>query len=282
MRPDAAVAARRCRGARRDELAGRRVEVDGPERPALVGGRVERVLLEGQERPRHGPALALPAEQVGVRHQGAVEVHEVELRAPVHLLDRAGLDAGLLRRAQEEREPAVLRRVPVRAGEEHAVRDDLGVARPDLGAVDAPLVAVADGRGPRSGEVGPGVRLGQHLARGLTAVRHAAQEAVALLIGAVAEQHRGQQRGTDARRRTERPDGAALGAHELGDRDRQPLAAPALRPRRIAPPAVVHQPEPRADRQRPDPTTPGTRLVLRQRSDPHPSRSPRPADCVLR
>ena len=55
------------------------VEVDGSERPALVGRRVERVLLVREERARHGPALALAAEQVGVGDDGAVEVHEVEL-----------------------------------------------------------------------------------------------------------------------------------------------------------------------------------------------------------
>src|SRR5262249_6078343 len=94
-----------------------------------------------------------------------------------------------------------------------------------------------------------GVRLRQHLARRLAAVGHAAQEAVALLVVAVAEQHRGQQRRADAGRRPEGADGAALGAHELGDRHRQALAAPALGPRRVPPPAVVHQAEPLADGQ---------------------------------
>ena len=175
--------------------------LDRAEGPAFVRSRVERVLLVGEEGPRHRPTFTLAAQEVTVGHDRAVEVDEIEFGAAVHLPDRVRLDAGLLRRAEEERQSSVLGHFPVRAGQHHAVRDDQRAARPDLRAGDPPLVAVADGRRAGGGEVRSGVRFGEHLARRLAAVGHAPEEAVALLVVAVTEQHRREERRADPRRR---------------------------------------------------------------------------------
>ena len=54
---------------------------------------------------------------------------------------------GSVHRADEVRDPLVLRRVGVGPGEQDPEAGDVGVARPDLLAVDDPLVAVAHGAG---------------------------------------------------------------------------------------------------------------------------------------
>ena len=57
--------------------------------------------------------------------------------------------------------------VGVGAGEQHAEVGDLAAGRPDLLAVDDPLVAVLDRLGREAGEVGAGAGLAEQLAPGL-------------------------------------------------------------------------------------------------------------------
>ena len=73
--------------------------------------------------------------------------HLAELvRDAVDHAQRTLLDAGLVHRHRERRQPLVLRHVGIGAREEEAPVGDVGVAGPDLVAVDHVLVAVA-GRG---------------------------------------------------------------------------------------------------------------------------------------
>ena len=98
--------------------------------------------LEPEHRERDLPAVVdVTDDEVGVGAR-AVEEHLAELGRAREIADRSYLDAGLVHRHQEHREAAVLRRVGVGATQ-HV--DPVGVVaerRPDLLAVDDPLVAV--------------------------------------------------------------------------------------------------------------------------------------------
>ena len=63
----------------------------------------------------------------------------------------------------EHRQAAVLRHVPVGAGQAQAPVGPPGAGGPDLGAVEHPLVAVAHRRGEGAGDVGAAARLGEEL-----------------------------------------------------------------------------------------------------------------------
>src|SRR5581483_4225339 len=79
----------------------------------------------------------------------------------------------------------VLRRIGVRAGEHMDPVGVLGVARPDLLAVDDEVVAVGHGAGLQAGEVGAGARLGEALAPEHVGACDRRQEALLLLLVAV-------------------------------------------------------------------------------------------------
>ena len=116
----------------------------------------------------------------------AVEQHLAELvRDAVDHAQRALLDAGLVHRHRERGQALVLRHVGVGAREQEAPVGDVGVARPDLVAVDHVLVAVARrGRAQRR-EVGAGVGLAEALAPALAPADQAGQEAVLDRLAAV-------------------------------------------------------------------------------------------------
>ena len=127
-------------------------------------GRGRRAALEAERGHGDLPPVVHAADDVLLRAAGVVEEHLVELGRAVGLHDRAHLDAGLLHRHEEVRDALVLRRVRVGAGEQEDVVGVLRLGRPDLLAVDHPLVAVEHGLGLQRREVGAGVRLAEALA----------------------------------------------------------------------------------------------------------------------
>ena len=82
---------------------------------------------------------------------------------------------GRVHRADEVGDAHVLGRRRVGAGQQDAPAGDVGVAGPDLLAVDDPLVAVALGPGGERGQVGAGTRLAEELAPDLLARRAGAR-----------------------------------------------------------------------------------------------------------
>ena len=122
-----------------------------------------RVLLVEHPAGADGPALVDLADAVGVgdAHVG----HELlaELLRAVDHLDAVQLDARLVDLDDEHAEAAVLGHVPVGAEQAQAVVGEPRAGRPDLRAVDDPLVAVAHRGGERGGDVGTTARLGEEL-----------------------------------------------------------------------------------------------------------------------
>src|SRR5207244_639762 len=104
----------------------------------------------------HGPAVADRVDALGVGDPHTVEEHLVEGGTTGHLPQGSHGDARRLHVDDEVGAPAVLRDVPVAAGEQDA---EVGVVRgrgPHLLTVDDPLVAVALGPGGDGGDVGAG------------------------------------------------------------------------------------------------------------------------------
>ena len=93
-------------------------------------------------------------------------------------------------REHEHREAAVLRHVPVGAGEAQPPVGPPGTGGPHLGAVEDPLVPVPHGGGERAGDVGAAARLGEELHPQLLALEDGGDVALLLLLGAEVEQDR--------------------------------------------------------------------------------------------
>ena len=126
----------------------------------------------------------------------------------------------------------------VRARQEHVV-GVLGLGRPDLLAVDHPLVAVELGARREGGEVAARVRLAEPLAPGRLAVQDPRQEPVLLLLGAPLQDRRADE-GVAEEVGAQR----CLGAGELLVEDHalegaEPLALVLGRPARADPAALV-------------------------------------------
>ena len=124
-----------------------------------------RFAFVAHDRHREPPPFTGLADHVRGRNTRAVEQHLPELvRDAVDHAQRPLLDAGLVHRDRERGESLVLRHVGVGPREEQAPIGHVGVARPDLVAVDHVLVAVARrGRAQRR-EVGAGIGLAEALA----------------------------------------------------------------------------------------------------------------------
>ena len=136
------------------------------------------------------PALVHLADQVGGRQAHVGEEHLVERVGAGHLDDRADLDAGRVHRADEVRDALVLGHVGVGAGDEDAELRVLGQRRPDLLAVDDPLVAVAHGPGAEVGQVAAGLGLAEQLAPDLLGRQQREEVALLLLLGAGVHERR--------------------------------------------------------------------------------------------
>ena len=128
--------------------------------------------------------------------------------------------------------------VGVGAGEEEDVVGVLGLGRPDLLAVDDPLVAVEHGGGLEPGEVGAGVGLGEALAPADLALEDLRQELLLLLLGPPLQDRRADERVAEevGPHRRAGPGELLVQHHVL--HDRQALAAVLGRPRGADPAAL--------------------------------------------
>ena len=139
--------------------------------------------LEAEQRHRHRPPVVDAAHDLVLRAGRVGEVDLVELGLARDHLDRSHLDAGLAHVDQEEADPLVLRCVGVGPGEDEDVVGEMAGRRPDLLAVDDPLVAVEDGPAAEVAEVGPGVGLRVALAPQVLAGQDPGQVVGLLLVG---------------------------------------------------------------------------------------------------
>src|SRR5262249_45211331 len=136
----------------------------------------------------HGPSLAGPADHVGGRDAGPVEVHLPEF--PGDTVDHAQgplLDARLAHGHGERGQPAVPGDVRIGASEQHAPLRGVRVAGPDLVAVDHVLVSRQLRAGRERPQIGPGLWLAESLAPAVAAVDDARQEPRLHVVAAVTE-----------------------------------------------------------------------------------------------
>ena len=109
--------------------------------------------LEAEQHIRHPPAVVHIADHVLLGRLGIGEEHFIEVVAVVDVDNRAHLDAGLINGDQQEGDAAVLGLGGVGATQHENPVGGVAAGRPDLLAVDYPLVAVEDGTRAQVGEV---------------------------------------------------------------------------------------------------------------------------------
>ena len=186
---------------------------------------IERSTAKAVCRTFHPPSTGPSTFDRGT--SGVGDEHLVEVTFARDLPDRADFDSRLLHGEPEQRDPSVLRQVPVRPCQEQRVVGVLGAGGPDLLAVDDIGVTVQVGPRPESGEVGTGARFG-------------VQEAAAQLVGEQASKELPFELVGSERRQRDRPEVALLllgsgctSSTELlcHDRRRSGVIAPAV-PRR--------------------------------------------------
>ena len=182
------------------------------------------------------------AEHAAGPHSGAGQEHLAERAAAVHLLERPGLDAGLVHVDEEVREALVLGQAGIGPGQQHAEVGGVRAGVPHLLAVNHPFVAIGDRAGADAGQVGAGAGLAEQLAPGRLAERDREHEPGDLLRRAVLEQgRRGESRRDVPGRRADDP----VGGQHAGD---GPGFARRTRRGRRGPPATrgTRSPLPRA------------------------------------
>ena len=192
----------------------------------------------GERRHRHLPSIADAPDQILLRDFRVGEEHLVKRRVAVHLLERLHVDTGLLHVDHEIRQPLVLGRVPIGAGEQQAVVGMMRTGRPHLLSVDDPEISLQIRACGGAGEIGTAARLAEELAPGIFAGENTAQELLFLQIRSVLEQ-RG--RGQQSHSGFGGADGAHVGEflfHHSRQRVRKPAAVPFLRPLRHAPSGI--------------------------------------------
>ena len=185
-------------------------------------------------------------------------VRNTSLKCAAPVIWRSGphVDPGRAQVEEEERDPAMLRRVGVRAREQDREVAQVRVRRPDLLPVDDELVAVALGARREVREVAPRGRLAEQLAPRLVGAQQRPQVPRPLRVAAVAKQHRADhadRRGDEAR--ADREAGLLLGE------DRRLLRR--SRPGRRTPRATRCRP---TRRRRARAARPGPRRSARDRS----------------
>ena len=153
--------------------------------------------LEGERAHRHLPALARRADHVLARRARAVEEHLEELGVAGDLHDRPDLDAGLVHRHEQVREPLVPLRRGIGAADDEAPVRPRRPGGPHLLAVDHPLVALEARARLHVREVRARVRLRVALAPDLLAGDDRRQEAALLRLAAEGDQRRAEQRLAD-------------------------------------------------------------------------------------
>jgi hypothetical protein len=167
--------------------------------------------------------------RVGDPHPG--EEHLVELGLAGDLPQRPDLHPGGGHVAQEVGDALVLGQVRVGAGDEDRPAGVVGAGRPHLLAVHDPVVAVPDRPGAQPRQVGARAGFGEQLAPDLLAGPQRPQEALLLLLGAVAQDGRGGHAEADAdapRVVVGRAGGGQFGVHDALQRAGRAEAAEAL------------------------------------------------------
>jgi len=175
---------------------------DLADHPALAGSGLaaDRDALVHQRGVGDLPALAAPADDIGLRHPDIGEEDLVELGAAGHRLERAHVDARRVHRQQNIADALIFaRRVGLGAHEHEHHVGVMGRAGPDLLAVDEEVVALLAGAGLQRGEVGAGARLGIALAPDHLAADGRRDIGPLLLLAAGLEQGRHQHRDALAR-----------------------------------------------------------------------------------
>src|SRR6185312_11260163 len=138
------------------------------------------------------PAAVQPADQVALRDLHVGEEGLAERALAADQLDRPRLDAGGRHVDQHERDALVLLRRRVGAHQAEAPVGEVGVAGPDLLAIDQPVVALVLAAGLQRGEVRPRARLGVALAPADLAVDDLRDVLGLLLFAGELQQHRPQ------------------------------------------------------------------------------------------
>ena len=160
-------------------------------RPADIGrSATHGITLVEQQARGHGPAVVDLPDHILDRYGDVVEEFLTELVRTVRHLDLLDVDAGLVDLQDEHGEPAVLRRMPVGAGQTQGVVTAERARAPDLRAVQNEDVAVAGGPGDQAGQVRTSRRLGEELHPNLFTRDHLGQMGVVLLLGAEVEKGR--------------------------------------------------------------------------------------------
>jgi hypothetical protein len=96
--------------------------------------------LERQQQHRGAPAVIDAAEHLGDGHARVGEEHLAELAGPAHLLERPGLDAGLVHVDEKHRDAPVAFRTGIRSDQRKDLVALHGVGGPHLLAVDEEAV----------------------------------------------------------------------------------------------------------------------------------------------
>src|ERR1700736_2505100 len=103
---------------------------------------------------------------------------------PVHLAQRAHLDAGLAHVEDEVRQPLVFGDVEVGPCKKQSPVCVVRAGGPDLLTIDHPTAVLELSPGHRAGKVGAAARLAEQLAPGVFASQYAAQERTLLKFAA--------------------------------------------------------------------------------------------------
>ena len=143
-----------------------------------------------QHRRRDAPARPGRRQDRVRRHEHVGEEDLVEVRCAVQLADRADLHARRGEVDDEHREPGVLGRGRIGAGQQEAEVGAVGERRPDLLAVDEPAARHRNRPGLDPGDVGARGGFGEQLAPHLATGEDARHVAASLRIGAELQQRR--------------------------------------------------------------------------------------------
>ena len=135
-----------------------------------------------QQRLRHSPALADLPHHVFGGHADVVEFHFVQAVVIVDRDDRVHLDTFTLHIDQDERNALLLLAGVIGAHQAENPVGVLGIRRPDLGAVDNEIIAIALCFGFETRQVRARSRLGVTLTPPIFTLENARQEIFFLLI----------------------------------------------------------------------------------------------------
>ena len=187
------------------------------------------------------PAVALAADAQVLGDQGVLEHDLVEVVGAAEVDDRADRDPGRREVHEELREPLVLLvGDDLRAEERDQVLRAVRVARPDLGAVDPVAAVHALGARADRGEIRARVGLAHADRERQLAARDRGQEALALGLGAEAEQQRPALAVRHPVRADRRPRGQHLLEHHVALEEAPLVTTVARGPRHPDPPARAH------------------------------------------